>query len=590
MSLHRLLTVVVIVLMSYNGSAQWGALAKLFSRGAGEAAAAKAAARSFEQAAAARATARTFEEAAARSVPRFSPGGLPHTNTDAYETLSRLGLEELTADERLALQEYLSTASPIEVLRLRYMSKYSLKDFIRNLEAKAKPTVISGYELYAEPALTYSAATITIQKELRKRGYNVQVDGRFGNETKMAAAKALKQNALIEFPHEQALLISKRDLFKKYRSKFIALHKDNLINKLEFNHNNSLVLSRQVNIKDQGELNEIINYYNDFFKNFEHKNEAFRNARFMTIYNSESSTYLGFHFKNTHAEGVSGGLFNFSQATEKQKETYFELFFKDPNVKRIYVYGDHLSDLNKIIREKAMEHKVTVINRNASFKKSFDQTEASLRKLGNKKIDYTKLTFMNGTPNSTDEALFQQFPIEHTDLLKSFNAELNSAVLPKKASVISSKEELIKELTTGENDFLFIVAHCDGENVYFGSSMVSISDLKALPKRTGRKKPRIAVLFSCTTGDIYRNMPFVNDPKTFAEVIVEKNFFDLAIAPPGTIDGNDVLRMTEIIDKHPVQQLYNYLSAQMEEGQMRNLGKLFEFKKDGSGPITFLTK
>lgn len=184
------------------------------------------------------------------------------------------------------------------------------------------------------------------------------------------------------------------------------------------------------------------------------------------------------------------------------------------------------------------------------------------------------MTFLNGTPDSPEEAVFQSFGAENTEALRGFNRDMNKTVLSKNATVISSKQELIEELTTGTNDFLFIVAHCDGENVFFGSSVLSIADLKSLPTRLGRRKVRMAVLFSCMTGDIYHSMPFANDAKTFAELLIEKKYFDYVIAPPGTINGDDVLRMTEIIDKHPVLELNKQFTKLLDKGEMMGLAKI----------------
>ena len=97
---------------------------------------------------------------------------------------------------------------------------------------------------------------------------------------------------------------------------------------------------------------------------------------------------------------------------------------------------------NKIILEKAAKKNITVITRNTGFPKSFNSTEASLKKLRGKKINAQKLTFMNGTPNSAEDVAFQGVDNKKTELFQKLYTDLNRAITGKKAIIIDSKEAL----------------------------------------------------------------------------------------------------------------------------------------------------
>jgi hypothetical protein len=160
-------------------------------------------------------------------------------------------------------------------------------------------------------------------------------------------------------------------------------------------------------------------------------------------------------------------------------------------------------------------------------------------------------------------------------LFQNLYTDLNVAITAKNAIIIDSKEALITEITSGSNDLMIIVAHSDGNNIYFGNEMISIEDLKALPVRKDRKDPRTAIIASCTTGNVFIPESFVNDTKSFAQILLEKNYFDLIIAPPGNINGNDALQIIDIIDKYPVLQLNKHINSLLENGQMINLARIF---------------
>ncbi len=567
----------VLLVICYNNQVQcqWGALGKLFVREAGETTAAKAAVREWEREAAARAAARYLEESKRTLTSGSYPTGSWHTGSANLEGFDSHALGKLNETERNKLNTYIMRAPAWEKIRVKYMNADELKTFVGSL---GTPSI---EKAYTEPTLAYSETTVAVQEELQKLGYRVQADGRFGAQTKRAALNALKKPFSFNLSNAEVLELSRQQLFEGYKSKFIALNEGPFVSRLEFNHGNSLAISKRIHITNEEEVNNIADFYNGFFASFDNKkNEAFGDSRFLTVCKTETGTYVGYHYKNPASKGVNGGLFNFTGATAKERDAYFDLFFKDPSVKTIYIYGDDASGISSMIADKARLNKTTVIHREPGWQKSFEQTEISIKRLAGKKITGTKLTFLNGTPDSGEEAVFQSFDEAYTGMLQSLYKDVNDPVLPKNASVIKNKDELIQEITTGDNDFLFIVAHSDGENIYFGSSVLNMEELKALPVRKGRTKSRTAILFSCTTGNI--SPSFINDPKSFAGLLVDKNFFDLVIAPPGNLNGNDILRMIDVIDKYPVLELNKHFSQLMDEGQMINLAEILQDIKNST--------
>ncbi len=573
MRAFRLFTALLFILTSYTCEAQFPWLVKAFVKEATETAVTRSTINYFNKTAASKFVTHELENFATKNYPRQYPKAAAPFEIKPTKSISEILYDGLNTDQMKTMDQYLAMAKDIEKNGVSHTGtvKKSLT-YLNGTTTKAKITVKPSIPpLFSEEALAYSDDALEVQEELKRRGYRVRADGRFSNETKEALAKALKRLPLRSFPHEQALEIATRDLFNNYKSKFIRLRKSDFLNGLEFNHNNQLVVSHKIAVKDQKVLKEITDFHNSFYNNFKWP-QSFKDSRFVTVYKTETESYVGCHFKKT-GEGLYGGLFDIKTATPEKKSSYLEIIFKDPAIKKVYVYGDDISDIDKAIHEEAVKHNVAVIYQNTKSKRSFNKTEIALRKLTDKKITGKRLTFLNGSPNSREEAVFQSFNIEHVESLKSLHTELNNKISVKTATVIQTKGALIKELTTGSNDFMFIIAHCDGENIYFGSNVLSISELNKLPRRINRANPRTAILFSCTSGDIYKTMLTKNDPKAFGELLLEKNFFDLIIAPPGTINGNDVLRMIDIVDKYPVLHLNKEFTNLLEKGQILNLAK-----------------
>jgi peptidoglycan hydrolase-like protein with peptidoglycan-binding domain len=562
----RLLTLFALLFTFTCCEGQWAKiLSRLFEETA-ESAAARAA-RLAGEAAARRAAEEAFWKSIHESEKRSTLLKRPSTEV--------IHADELTESERKLLDDNMKNLPYLEKWEIRYLSTSDLRKYINNSKRNISAPTMPDYEFYKAPALDYSQATVTIQNELRQRGYKIQVDGRYGNETKLAVSKALKNKSLVELSHENAFVITKEDLFNKYRSKFIEQRKMLGFNAYYFNHNNYVFLPEKFNKLKQDGNKEFIKFFDGFFSKFSNHKQTFRGTGFVTVNKIGADTYVGYHANRYGGEGLFGRVINYSKATKKEKTLYLKMIFDDTKLRKIYTYGDDMEDLNKIILGKAAKKNITVITRNTGFPKSFNSTEASLKKLRGKKINAQKLTFMNGTPNSAEDVAFQGLDNNNTELFQNLYTDLNVAITAKNAIIIDSKEALITEITSGSNDLMIIVAHSDGNNIYFGNEMISIEDLKALPVRKDRKDPRTAIIASCTTGNVFIPESFVNDTKSFAQILLEKNYFDLIIAPPGNINGNDALQIIDIIDKYPVLQLNKHINSLLENGQMINLARIF---------------
>ncbi|MCW3110098.1 MAG: hypothetical protein JWQ09_4604 [Segetibacter sp.] len=428
-------------------------------------------------------------------------------------------------------------------------ARKTLKDMEEGLNAikiEKSPPVIP-----RNRSSNYDANALPVQKELRKKGYKIRDDGIFGKETNNAVAQALNDGI-------SQYKVKKESGKVSYATRF------------SFNNNHSLVCDN-TNLK-YTELRQVDNFYKEFYSRFSIENKGhLGSSRFITLCPTSSRKFVGFHSMYPGENGCTGRLSAFNP-TEIEKQ--LKSWFTDPKVKRLYVYGNDLSRAGRIIRETAAEHNVTVVYRNTAMNKTFNETEAALNVLGDKKLDAAKVSFLNGTPTSAKEAIIQGFPEESTETLKSLGTKVNEKAAAKTATFISGKKQLMSELTTGSDDVLFIVGHCDKEYIYFGSERLSIKELEDLPKRTGYKKPRTAILLSCNTADIHA--PFINRLQSFSEILIEKNFFHFVIAPPAAINGDEILRMMEIIDKYPVLELPQRFNEVLGRGAIIGTGEIFE--------------
>ncbi|HUC79932.1 MAG TPA: hypothetical protein VMR70_03415 [Flavisolibacter sp.] len=334
-------------------------------------------------------------------------------------------------------------------------------------------------------------------------------------------------------------------------------------------------------ISDLADYTTLTKFFNDFASKFE--NVAFgswSNRLFITTIKGKNTKYIAF-FKIENGKLV-GDLMAVNKVTTPKIFTGIEKVFSTLGTfgsdAAVYVYGDNLYDFGKHIHSTAAKNNLLVISRNTSINRNFTETEKIISNLKFKKLKSESLTFMNGTPSSVEEATFQSFGSSDVELLKELKKEIDLKASSKVGRTITTRAELIDEITNGNNDVLFIIAHCDEKNLYFGREKVWIEELRQLPTRLNREKERVAILFSCLTGNLFSKrkglLPFIKkNLQSLSEVFIEKNFFDLVISPPATLNGTQVLNMMDIVGDYSVLELANQFRRQPVKGEMYNVAK-----------------
>jgi hypothetical protein len=348
-------------------------------------------------------------------------------------------------------------------------------------------------------------------------------------------------------------------------------------NKSDFCFTNTLFVKSGL-ITDAADYEPLVKFFNGFLKKFQNsKTIEIPDRVFLVTVKGKSNKYVvAFKVENNKLQGELQLL---NSTTKQTVLTSIENSFSTlPSDGAAYFFGDDLFDLGKSITEIAGRKNILLITRNTSIEKTFEQTETALLKLKDKKLDKNSVSFLNGTPNTNEEATLQSFESVDVELLQKLRTEINVKGVEKSSAIITTREQLIDELSNGTNDVLFIVAHCDEKNIYFGSSKISIEELSNLPKRIIRDKERVAVLFSCLTGNLFdKRKPFFpffkKNLQSFSEVLIEKNFFDLIVSPPNTINGDDVLKMLDELDKHNILELRQRFNQLLQNGEFYNIAQ-----------------
>lgn len=123
--------------------------------------------------------------------------------------------------------------------------------------------------------------------------------------------------------------------------------------------------------------------------------------------------------------------------------------------------------MNKRFAQTASKKNITLFSRNTSISKSFAQTEETIQQLSKRKLEKSTTSYINGTPASVDEALSQGFEEADAELLQKLAQEIDTRAASKTSKVIKTQQELIGELTPGDNHVLMIIARSDNRYIHF---------------------------------------------------------------------------------------------------------------------------
>jgi hypothetical protein len=212
---------------------------------------------------------------------------------------------------------------------------------------------------------------------------------------------------------------------------------------------------------------------------------------------------------------------------------------------RVYLYGDTLSSID--IAGLAAQHGLEVIRRGPTLAKSLLTTEEDMVSLAKRKPAKETTVVLNGIPGTAEELDAMGKPSAGEVVWASFKSKIEEKLADHFANRIQSKEDLAKELTSGDNDVLFLFAHFDDDSLYFGTDKISIKEIEDLADRDPTSKPRIAILVVCNAGRIENGERtfFRKQLRSVGEIFVRKGFFQKIVAPDHEIESAESVRALE---------------------------------------------
>jgi hypothetical protein len=216
---------------------------------------------------------------------------------------------------------------------------------------------------------------------------------------------------------------------------------------------------------------------------------------------------------------------------------------------RVYLYGDPVRSLD--IEGLAQSFGVDLVRRGPAIVKNFAETEKRLKALEQTRFKKKTTVLLNGIPKSTGELARLDPQLNGLAGWHEAYTSVERVMQGKYQERIETKQQLFRELQEGNSDVIFIVAHSDGENLYFGNEIVSAAELDALPDRqNAAMRARLAVLISCSTGKLHAGgSPWsFTAPRALGEILVNKGFFDVVIAPDHDISvGEGIEALDDIL-------------------------------------------
>lgn len=250
---------------------------------------------------------------------------------------------------------------------------------------------------------------------------------------------------------------------------------------------------------------------------------------------------------NGHLQGEVHNLKNASEL-DHHRDLINEMFRGVGKGGRVYFYGDNVQSID--VASVADANGLELIRRSAAIRKNFLETDSELQLIASRNFDKETTALMNAVPSTKEELEFMNKPATGLDNWKTFRDSIESQMQGRFSSRIETPEDLKKELTDGESDILFFLAHTDGKNLYLGTNRVSLDEISSLGQRENKpNRPRLAILFICDSGKlpIEKKTPFRRQVKSFGEILVAKGFVSEVLAPAKEIEGPEsVAVLTQI--------------------------------------------
>lgn len=263
---------------------------------------------------------------------------------------------------------------------------------------------------------------------------------------------------------------------------------------------------------------------------------------------------------------------HYSYVDAKELETFF--YYQNKGLKnKIMIYGDDLFGMQDKISNATQKYNIVQINRRTDLKKSLHDQLETFNSISEMKLEKEKCVFFNGFPKTLEECEMQEYSHFKLPFFEEFNKIANKKLANKTSYQITSKKELVTELQSGTNNTMIMTAHCDGNNIYLGSEKIALTELNGMDYRASRNNYRVCVLLSCNTADLFKTRSFYSilfkkNILTAGEIMIEKNFFDVVIAPTNVVYLDEILNIIDNIDKYSIGEFRLVMNRLVEKGEV----------------------
>ena len=211
----------------------------------------------------------------------------------------------------------------------------------------------------------------------------------------------------------------------------------------------------------------------------------------------------------------------------------------------VYVYGDN--DPSQSVVTAAARTGTSVVRRSVTIKKNVLDATRAIAATRNGLSDPARTALVNAVPGSEQELRQMSLPSSGADSWRKVRAGVESSMIRRFATRISSKREFVRLLEHDELDAVVIVAHAERAFFYIGGERITKAELNSLANRESKGRPRIAILASCSAGRLSegRRRLLGQELQSLAEIMVNKNFFDVVVAPDHDISSKETLEVLQ---------------------------------------------
>jgi hypothetical protein len=294
---------------------------------------------------------------------------------------------------------------------------------------------------------------------------------------------------------------------------------------------------------------------------------------FVTLYQIMDGRFAGFVFR------LDKGVVNFchvpagSSQNMEIRNIFTEWIKPVEGNGRLYIIGDDLRSLD--FPSISTTFKTAIVRRSTQISRDLLETEKRLDEISHRGLRPENTILLNGLPKSRQELVNagyqanQQTPIRQlSERVQAFMSEFYAG--GKNRELEMRIEQLLLD---DENDLVIIIAHSDKKTIYLNGQQISIDELQRYPDRIKRSsRGRVCLLLSCNTGNFNNQVGtiFKRSLESLSEVFIRKGYFDLVIAPRGSIDTTQTYDI-----------LKNYLSGiAVNEIRLRYYNDIFDIAKD----------